>query len=371
MGEETLNKASRGGDGFRVLATLAAGVIVIAGLQASRDIILPIILASFFAIVSYPVTVFLREKLRFPHSLSVFFTVVVDFGILTGLGFLINYLARDLSMMVQGKYVPLLLDHYQALGSTLKDWNLATEAEGIINQIKELANGPFIMDLTTMVMGKALTFLTVSTIVLILMTFFLAEAPRFRQNVGKLSMKPDSNVSKVATALGGVQKYLIIKTVISVITGVLAGILCKVMGVDLPILWGVVAFALNYVPTFGSIVAAIPPIILALLMGGATDSAIIALGYLGINCLLGQGIEPLLMGKQFGIATSVVLLSVVFWGWVLGPIGMLLAVPISVLVKLALESSKDLKWVAMLIDNPPKSISLPNIPLMKQTDKED
>lgn len=351
------------GDGRRVLVTIAAAFIVFAGLQAARDIIVPIILASFLAIASYPITVSLRKYLHFPHWLAVCFTVMVDFGFLIGLGFLINFLAKDLSIEVQTTYQPLFEAKYNDLILFLRDHGLDTFVQEKLGSAQDILSAGVIMSITTAIMGKALGFIAITTLVLILMTFFLGEAPRFRNNVDKITASRGCpNIRKFADALQGIQRYLVIKTLISLTTGILAWCLCKYMDVGFALLWGIVAFALNFIPTFGSIVAAIPPILLALLIGGISDAVIVALGYIVINFMLGNGIEPLLLGKQFGIATSVVLLSVILWGWIWGPIGMLLAVPISVLVKLALENSKDLKWIAMMIDNPPTTIPLPKIP---------
>ena len=123
-----------------------------------------------------------------------------------------------------------------------------------------------------------------------------------------------------------------------------------------------VAYVLNYIPTIGSIVAAIPPILTALLMGGWGDCFIITGAYLTINFAIGNGIEPIFLGKQFGIATSVVLLSVLLWGWVWGPCGMLLAMPITVLIKLALENSRDLSWMATIVDDAPLRGNTPTNP---------
>lgn len=351
------------GDGRRVLVTIAAAFIVFAGLQAARDIIVPIILASFLAIASYPITVSLRKYLHFPHWLAVCFTVLVDFGFLIGLGFLINFLAKDLSIEVQTTYQPLFETKYNDLMLFLRDHGLDTFVQEKLGSAQDILSAGVIMSITTAIMGKALGFIAITTLVLILMTFFLGEAPRFRCNVDKITASRGCpNIRKFADALQGIQRYLVIKTLISLTTGILAWGLCKYMDVGFALLWGIVAFALNFIPTFGSIVAAIPPILLALLIGGISDAVIVAFGYIVINFMLGNGIEPLLLGKQFGIATSVVLLSVILWGWIWGPIGMLLAVPISVLVKLALENSKDLKWIAMMIDNPPTTIPLPKIP---------
>lgn len=352
-----------GKDGLRVLVTMASAIIVIAGLKAAQDVLLPIVLATFLAIASYPITRMLRDKFKFPHWLAVFFTVLVDFSFLVGLGFLTNYLAGDLATIWADKYQPLLVEKYGEFHVFLQRNNWDLQARKTMESMMDVVNGQHIVNMATVLMGKAAAILTVTTLVLILMTFFLGEAPRFYGNVNRISEKNGPGIHKFLKALSGVQKYLVIKTIISFTTGVLAWALCCAVGVDLPLLWGIVAFALNFIPTFGSIVAAIPPVILSLMTLGVSESAIVALGYLAINTALGNLIEPMLMGRQFGIATSVVLLSVVTWGWIWGPIGMLLAVPITMLVKLALESSRDLKWIAMMIDNPPKkrNIKIPVI----------
>ncbi len=365
-----MHATTTGKDGLRVLITAASAVIIIAGLQAGQDIILPIILASFLAVISYPVTQFLRDKCRLPHWLSVLLTVVIDFGFLTGIGFLVNYLAKDLTTIVITKYNVVLQEKFAEIIDFLRRHDLDTQASKVMEVLTEMLDGKRIVDWSTMLMSKAATILTVTTLVLILMTFFLGEAPRFRSNIRKMAQANSPGVIQFTKTLAGIQKYLVIKTFISILTGICAWILCASVGVDLPLLWAIVAFALNYIPTFGSIVAAVPPIMLAALTLGTTDTFIVAGGYLGMNMLLGQVLEPMLLGKQFGIATSVVLLSVVFWGWMWGPLGMLLAVPISMLLKLGLESSDDLRWIAHIIDNPPKARKLPRLQDLPPTIKK-
>lgn len=343
---------------MRVLLTSAAVIIVLAGLQAARDIIVPVIMACFLAIVSYPITVFLHKKLRFPHWLAVLCTVLADFSALFGIGSLINFLAGNLSTEIQRVHLPLIVGKYTQFMASLKETGWDQYITGIIGSPQEFLSGKMILDVSTLIMNKALTFVTVIVLTLILMTFFLAEAPRFRRNVNKISKEEGLDLLQFANALQGIQRYLLIKTFISLITGLMAWLLCLYMDIDFALLWGIVAFTLNFIPTFGSIAAAIPPILLALLLGTPLNALITAIGYLAINISLGNGLEPILMGKQFGIAMSVVLLSVLLWGWIWGPIGMLLAVPISVLIKLALENSRDLKWIAMLLDNPPTTLPI-------------
>ena len=146
-----------------------------------------------------------------------------------------------------------------------------------------------------------------------------------------------------------IQRYLAIKTVISLITGFLAGLLCWAAGLDFFILWGIIAFALNFIPVIGSLIAGVPPTILALLVAGAPNAILVAGGYLLINNFLGNFVEPILVGRRFGISTLVVVISVMFWGWVWGPFGMLLAVPLTMLLKVVLDGSDEFRWIGVAI----------------------
>ena len=124
-------------------------------------------------------------------------------------------------------------------------------------------------------------------------------------------------------------------------------------------LWGMVAFVLNYIPAIGSIIAAIPPVLIALVQVGMGPwhSLGVAIGYLIINVIFGNVIEPMLLGKRFGVSTLVVILSVIFWRWVWGPVGMFLAVPLTMIVMVMLENSKDFRWVAVAMGK--KSARMP------------
>jgi len=121
------------------------------------------------------------------------------------------------------------------------------------------------------------------------------------------------------------------------------------VGVDYPLLWGLLAFLLNFVPNIGSIIAAIPAVIQVLVQLGFSAALVVAGGYLVINILIGTFIEPRYMGRGLGLSTLVVFLSLVFWGWVLGPVGMLLSVPLTITAKIALESHDGTRWVAIML----------------------
>jgi AI-2 transport protein TqsA len=120
-------------------------------------------------------------------------------------------------------------------------------------------------------------------------------------------------------------------------------------------LWGLLAFALNYVPNIGSIIAAVPAVLLSIVQLGVLKALVVAAGYAGINMVMGSFLEPRFMGRGLGLSTLVVFLSLLFWGWVLGPVGMLLSVPLTMTAKIALESRDDTRWIAVLLG--PKGLS--------------
>ena len=333
-------------DGAGVLLTLAAIIIVLLGLQQARSVVVPVMMASFLAIISYSITVALRRYLRFPHWLAVTFTVLVDSAIIYGIFMLIRFLAADMRATLQGDLIARFNAKYDEIMMTLDRIGIGDHARSLISAPGDIFNAQVLLSLTQTLTG----FMTTTTLVLVLMTFLLGETPLFRRNLDRLNTSPEGK-EKVVRAVMGIQRYLFIKTVASAVTGLLAWGLCAWMNVPFAFLWGLVAYLLNYIPTLGSIVAAIPPILLAMLLGTWGETFIVAGGYLAINSAIGNCLEPLFMGKEFGISTSVVLLSVLLWGWVLGPCGMLLAVPLSVLLKLAMENSQDLAWIAKLIDD--------------------
>jgi predicted PurR-regulated permease PerM len=121
------------------------------------------------------------------------------------------------------------------------------------------------------------------------------------------------------------------------------------IGVDYALLWGLIAFLLNYVPNIGSIIAAIPAVLLALVQLGPVHAVLVAGLYLIVNVVMGNAVEPRLMGKSLGLSTLVVFLSLVFWGWVLGPVGMLLSVPLTMIMKIALEVNPSTRWLAIML----------------------
>ena len=177
----------------------------------------------------------------------------------------------------------------------------------------------------------------------------LFEAAGLPRKVRAALGDPEADLSRFRATISDIQEYLSLKTWISVGTGFLAWLTCWGVGVDYAVLWGVVAFFLNYIPTLGSIIAALPPVLLALIQYGWTEALIVVAGYTAINTVVGSVLEPKIMGERLGLSGLVVFLSLVFWGYVWGPLGMFLSVPLTMVVKILLEDSDDLRWIAVLL----------------------
>jgi AI-2 transport protein TqsA len=343
-----------------MLLLMAALVIVVAGLKAAQNFFLPVLLAFFVATVSFPITQALRKR-KVPRSIAVFLTVLVDFAFIAAVVVLGIVLIQDLQEKWNLKYAGQLSQQVrrgsEALAANLERMGISDAKEkiqlAVENNLANLQQIRFerIWDLGTGVLGHLMGFFGAAVIFLILMVFMLSEARVFGRRLERISAAHGPNISRLLRATRDIQRFLAIKTAISLVTGVLAGLLCWAAGLDFYILWGIVAFALNFIPVIGSLVAGVPPVLLAMLSSGWPSALLVAGGYLLINNFLGNFLEPILMGRRFGLSTLVVVISVMFWGWVWGPIGMLLAVPLTMMVKVVLDGSDEFRWIAIAISS--------------------
>jgi AI-2 transport protein TqsA len=344
----------------RVLLLIGALVIVVAGLKAAQNFFLPVLLAFFVATVSFPVTHALVSR-KVPRSIAVLLTVLVDFAFIAGVILLGVVLMQDLQAKWNDKYAAQLYqqvrDGSQALAEKLEQIGVENAKDkiqsAVENNLASLQQIRFerIWDFGAGVLGQLLGFAAAALIFLILMVFMLSEAQNFGNRMKAIARAHGPNIAGMIHATRDIQRYLAIKTLVSLITGLLAGLLCWAAGLDFYILWGITAFALNFIPVIGSLIAGVPPTILAFLVAGWPNALLVAGGYLLINNFLGNFVEPILVGRRFGISTLVVVISVMFWGWVWGPFGMLLAVPLTMVLKVILDGTEDFRWIGVAISN--------------------
>ena len=175
-------------------------------------------------------------------------------------------------------------------------------------------------------------------------------------------------MAQIDKLLSSVNQYIAIKTMVSMATGVIIGLVLWAINLDYWVLWGVLAFLLNYIPNIGSIIAALPAVLLALVQLGPAGAGGVAALYVVVNVVMGNAVEPRFLGKGLGLSTLVIFLSLIFWGWLLGTVGMLLSVPLTMIVKIGLESSDSSRWIALLLggdvatsDSSPTIINIDNV----------
>jgi len=332
------------GQGARFLLVAACVVIVVAGLRQAAPILLPFAVATFLAILTLPITMGLRSR-GVPSFLAIFLAVVVDVAVLALAVLLVSQSVTDLQSRV-----PEYIARFDAMQGA---WVESVEARGI--PLGDYVSGNVLnaeraVDFVTTGLQRLLSLASNSVLVILIMLFILAEATiipaKFRAVLGTTT----EDMGRLAKIVGEVQTYLGIKTLISLVTGILVGVWAWIMGLDFPILLGIIGFLLNFIPTIGSILAAIPAVALAMVSYGVGHSVGVAAGYLVVNIIFGNLVEPSLMGRRLGLSTVVVILSLLFWGWVWGPVGMFLSVPLTMIVKIMLENTEDLRWVAVLLD---------------------
>lgn len=342
------------GKGVRLLLSAACFVVVVAGLKLADTIITTFLLSLFLAMLAIPPMRKLQDK-GVPAGLAVvivFLGLMVIFslvGLLVGesLNQFLLALPTYRSILEQraSEYAGPLRQFLVEQGMIPRDFDLLKSFE-----FSSVA-GPALEVVRTTLSGLAVIF---SNVVIVLLTtvFILLEATGFpkKAEVAMLQMGlRKGSLDRFANISREVRDYLVIKTLVSIATGFLLGFWCWSWGVDFAFLWGLLAFLLNYIPNIGSIIAAIPPLGLALVDGGVGIAFGIVTGYVAVNMLVGNVLEPRLMGQRLGLSSLVVLLSLVFWGYVWGGLGMLLSVPLTMIVKILAENSADFRWVSTLL----------------------
>jgi predicted PurR-regulated permease PerM len=205
------------------------------------------------------------------------------------------------------------------------------------------------MGLAATILNSLKDVLTNTFLIIFTMIFILLEASSGQTKFEAAFGRREGSLEGPRMFLQNLGRYLGIKTLVSIVTGLCAGILTWAIGLDFPLLWAMLAFLLNYIPTIGSIIAAVPAVLLALVQLGPGEASATAIGFAAINVIFGNLVEPRLMGYGVGISPLIVFVGLVFWGWVFGPVGMLLSVPLTMTLKLALESDDRTRWVAILL----------------------
>jgi predicted PurR-regulated permease PerM len=218
-----------------------------------------------------------------------------------------------------------------------------------VESISDMIDPGWAMGLVAGILNGLRSVFTNTFLIIFTMIFILLEASTAKTKFEAAFGTSADSLESVRDFMQNLGRYLGIKTLISLATGLCAGVLTWSLGLDFPLLWAMLAFLLNYVPTIGSIIAAVPAVLLALIQIGPGAAGATAMGFIGINVVFGNFLEPRLMGYGVGISPLVVFVGLVAWGWIFGPVGMLLSVPLTMTLKMGLENDDRTRWIAILL----------------------
>ncbi|MBE9529264.1 MAG: AI-2E family transporter [Proteobacteria bacterium] len=327
----------------RFLLAGACFVIVVAGMRAASDILVPLILSAFIATVCAPPLFWLKRK-GLPTPLAIFIVIAAIIFIGLGVGALVS---TSLDRFIHD--LPLYQENLRALlGGSFEWFSIIGVEVGGGGVMKAFDPGDAMKLVSGLLTGLS-SALTNGFLISFTVIFILLEASTFQTKLRSALADPERSIPYFEKFINNVQQYIAIKTWMSLLTAGVIVIWLFIIGVDYPLLWGLLAFLLNYVPNIGSIIAAVPTVLLALLQLGPGSAVLTAIGYLAVNMVIGNLLEPKVMGRGLGLSTLVVFLSLVFWGWVFGSIGMLLSVPLTMTIKIALDSGEKTQWMAVLL----------------------
>ena len=323
---------------------LAAVVVVIYGMQMMSVLLVPFLIAVFLALITVRPMLWLQEH-HVPSIIAAFSIVTMLMFILVVVGAILGTSIADFTAALptyQASLDAISIQIFEFIDGHL-NLDESTKSMG------DMIDPGFAMGLAAGILNSLREVLTNTFLIIFTMIFILLEA-------GTAKTKFQAAFGKSAESLRGARdfmqnlgRYLGIKTVVSLATGMCAGLLTWTLHVDFPLLWAMFAFLLNYVPTIGSIIAAVPAVLLALIQIGPGAAGATAVGFVGINIVFGNFLEPRLMGYGVGISPLVVFVGLIAWGWIFGPVGMLLSVPLTMTLKMGLENDERTRWVAILL----------------------
>lgn len=326
--------------GIKFWVILASIVIVIAGIREMASLVTPLFLALFITSICYGPFVWLQKK-GMPEILSLI-------SVILGIAALTTLVGAVLGTSISGfvEKMPFYEEKFNLYWIDINLWfvNLGwlDGKTGLEDHIKPSS----IVSIAGSVFTGIGNLMSDFFLVLLVVIFMLLEISMF---IKKMKLISTNSLRKMDNVMHNMNTYFGTKTITSMMTGVFVAIALAIIGVDFPLLWGFLAFLLNYIPNIGSVIAAIPAVLLALVQLGLTSAIETAVVFLIVNGVIGNIIEPKLMGKNLGLSSLIVFLSLIFWGWILGTVGMLLAVPLTMTIKIIFDSMDETKNIGLLM----------------------
>lgn len=332
-----------------VLKVFTMLVIILYGIHQAQSVVVLFVVSAFIAAIGR-VPVLWMERKKVPTIVAVMAVIVVVIVLLASIGVVVGISLNNFSESLpfyRSRAEEMLL----AFKTMMARKGIAVSDAVLLEYVDTDALVTFASSLFTTV-GSLL-----SNVFLILFSvmFILLESSGFPAKIRRASNDPTVSFERISGFANDIKRYMVVKMFINLVAGTLIFLWLSLLGVDFPFLWGCTAFLLLFIPSIGSVIAAVPAVLLALVQFGVGTAALTALGYFAVGTLIGNIIEPKIMGKKFGMSTLVVFLSLIVWGNLLGIVGALLCVPLTMSVKLACEMNADTEWIAVLLGPEPSN----------------
>lgn len=323
----------------------ATSIIIIAGIKTAGEILVILFLAIFISSIFSSLLSFLEKK-----NISRFFSYIISFLILVFSILLLIYVI-NISLNDFIKNLPLYEKKFQTL--VLNSIGFIEQLGFSLDKTKilEALNLSSFFTFSTKIIGSIGTFLSKFILVIIGVAFILVEKNSFQSKLKIIFKNNHTKLARFNLFSKNLQKYFLVKSFTSFLTGFIITLVLIFFKVDYPILWGVIAALFNFIPVVGSIIASIPAIILSLVNLDLSSTIYIIIFYLIINISISNILEPKLMGRELGLSPLIIFFSLILWGWILGIVGMFLAVPITMTLKIAFDSNTDTKWIGILMSD--------------------
>ena len=339
------NKINKSIEGYSIV-DIAALIIIFAGVIYAKSIITPFLLALFISIIcAQPIS--WLEKKRIPRWMALVSVILGMVVLFSSFAFLIGGTLSSFS----GN-----LSKYEVSLTTIRNSFIQSLNENGLNipldQVSNLVQPAKILEFTVGALNKLFNMMGNTFLIFLIIIFILMEFGSFSIKAKAIRNESDKSASYYSAILQNIRHYLGIKTLLCLSIGFLVYLSLLIIGVDYPLLWALIAGLMNYIPNIGSILATIPTVLFALVQVGLSGALWTLGSSMLIHNVLGNFIEPRIMGKGLGLSPLVVLLSLLFWGFVLGIAGMFLSVPFTMTIKIILEQNEKTKWLAVLLGTP-------------------
>jgi AI-2 transport protein TqsA len=329
--------------GMHILVSVAACVIIIAGINLAQSVVVLFLVSVFLALLGTPPVLWLKEK-RIPSG----FAVLI---VMAGMVIILILIGAQIGTSISGfsDELPLLQTRIR---EQVVELNILLRSKGLVVKEKfflEHINPEAIMKLTADLLSRLSDVLSDLVLILLTVTFILLEVSSFPIKLRAILGDPQRVFPQFTEFVADIKRYMVIKTSINLIAGILIALWMYILGVQFPVLWGFLAFLLHYIPNIGAVISAIPAAFLAFVQLGIGSALLVIAGNIFVGFIIGNVFEPRLMGRKFGLSTLVVFLSLIFWGSLLGLIGAILSVPLTMTLKFAFETNKSTRWIAELL----------------------